>query len=102
MYDLVLDRFDGSSSKLREVVGSIFFVQQRVVLIQQDVYFLLLFFNERILSFATDLVSHPTRAMSALPNYNFETLLVTSPKEFVYEVKINRPEQLNSMNKAFW
>ncbi|ELT88830.1 hypothetical protein CAPTEDRAFT_21251 [Capitella teleta] len=44
----------------------------------------------------------PVRAMSALPNYKFETLKVTSPKEFVYEVTLNRPDALNSMNKEFW
>ncbi|ELT88828.1 hypothetical protein CAPTEDRAFT_153757 [Capitella teleta] len=40
--------------------------------------------------------------MSGVSNYKFETLKVTSPKEFVYEVTLNRPDALNSMNKEFW
>ncbi|XP_021353466.1 delta(3,5)-Delta(2,4)-dienoyl-CoA isomerase, mitochondrial-like isoform X2 [Mizuhopecten yessoensis] len=34
--------------------------------------------------------------------YNFETLKVTQPKEFVTQVEMNRPKKLNAMNKAFW
>ncbi|XP_033735839.1 delta(3,5)-Delta(2,4)-dienoyl-CoA isomerase, mitochondrial-like [Pecten maximus] len=38
----------------------------------------------------------------ATSKYNFETLKVTQPKEFVTQVELNRPKQLNAMNKAFW
>jgi delta(3,5)-delta(2,4)-dienoyl-CoA isomerase len=34
--------------------------------------------------------------------YNFETLRISSPSEFVFHVEINRPEKRNAMNKAFW
>ncbi|XP_060069005.1 delta(3,5)-Delta(2,4)-dienoyl-CoA isomerase, mitochondrial-like isoform X2 [Ylistrum balloti] len=34
--------------------------------------------------------------------YNFETLKITQPKEFVTQVEMNRPKKLNAMNKAFW
>ena len=39
---------------------------------------------------------------TALPKYKFETLMVTAPKEFVYHVELNRPQQFNAMNSAFW
>lgn len=40
---------------------------------------------------------------SALSNkYKFETLLVSSPKDHIYHVQLNRPQQLNAMNNAFW
>ena len=40
---------------------------------------------------------------SALSNkYKFETLLVSSPKDHIYHVQLNRPQQLNAMNSAFW
>ncbi|XP_070577859.1 delta(3,5)-Delta(2,4)-dienoyl-CoA isomerase, mitochondrial-like [Ptychodera flava] len=34
--------------------------------------------------------------------YNYETLVVTTPSEYVYQVELNRPAKLNAMNKAFW
>jgi len=40
--------------------------------------------------------------MSTLSQYNFETLKVSSPKEFVYHVEINRPDKRNAMNIPFW
>ena len=54
-----------------------------------------------------------TRAMSTevasktsdtpnMENYNFETLKVTRPKDFVLHVELNRPEKRNAMNTAFW
>ncbi|KAI0241883.1 Delta(3,5)-Delta(2,4)-dienoyl-CoA isomerase, mitochondrial [Lamellibrachia satsuma] len=54
-----------------------------------------------------------TRAMSTeaasktsdtpnMENYNFETLKVTQPKDFVLHVELNRPEKRNAMNTAFW
>lgn len=33
---------------------------------------------------------------------NYETLSVTTPKEFVYHVELNRPNQLNAMNNTLW
>merc|ERR1712135_44670 len=44
----------------------------------------------------------PAMAMSTLPQHQYETLLVTSPKEFVYHVQLNRPKKYNAMNSAFW
>ncbi|CAB3359987.1 Hypothetical predicted protein [Cloeon dipterum] len=32
----------------------------------------------------------------------FETLSVTIPKPFVYQVELNRPKRLNTMNRAMW
>jgi len=40
--------------------------------------------------------------MSSLADYKYETLNVSSPNEYVYQVEINRPEKLNAMNRAFW
>lgn len=34
--------------------------------------------------------------------YKFETLLVSTPREYVYHVELNRPQQLNAMNSVFW
>jgi len=42
------------------------------------------------------------RTMSSLADYKYETLNVSSPNEYVYQVEINRPEKLNAMNRAFW
>ncbi|XP_002730784.1 delta(3,5)-Delta(2,4)-dienoyl-CoA isomerase, mitochondrial-like [Saccoglossus kowalevskii] len=42
------------------------------------------------------------RKMSSNSLPQFETLAVTSPKEYVYQVELNRPKKLNAMNKAFW
>lgn len=33
---------------------------------------------------------------------NYETLAVTNPKEFVYQVELNRPEKMNAMNDTMW
>ncbi|KAF4531873.1 hypothetical protein B566_EDAN000902 [Ephemera danica] len=33
---------------------------------------------------------------------DFETLLVSVPKQYVYHVQLNRPKQLNAMNKKMW
>ncbi|XP_064215003.1 delta(3,5)-Delta(2,4)-dienoyl-CoA isomerase, mitochondrial isoform X2 [Tribolium castaneum] len=33
---------------------------------------------------------------------SYETLSVTVPSEFVYHVELNRPDQLNAMNKTMW
>ena len=50
-----------------------------------------------------DVPALTARAMSAtVEQYKFETLEVTTPKEFVYQVDINRPDKLNAMNRAFW
>ena len=42
------------------------------------------------------------RAMSSPATYQFETLKVTRPKDFVVHVELNRPEKRNAMNQAFW
>ncbi|XP_039270795.1 delta(3,5)-Delta(2,4)-dienoyl-CoA isomerase, mitochondrial-like isoform X2 [Styela clava] len=46
------------------------------------------------------------RPMSAnvadVGNYKFETLAVTSPKDFVLHVELNRPDKLNAMNNQMW
>ncbi|XP_068224121.1 delta(3,5)-Delta(2,4)-dienoyl-CoA isomerase, mitochondrial-like [Palaemon carinicauda] len=34
--------------------------------------------------------------------YSFETLAVTSPRENVYHVEMNRPDNLNAMNSTLW
>ncbi|XP_074654604.1 delta(3,5)-Delta(2,4)-dienoyl-CoA isomerase, mitochondrial-like [Tubulanus polymorphus] len=34
--------------------------------------------------------------------YNFETLAISKPREFVIQVDINRPEKRNAMNLKFW
>ncbi|KAL5480116.1 hypothetical protein EMCRGX_G023738 [Ephydatia muelleri] len=41
-----------------------------------------------------------TRLCSSLPSY--ETLKVTSPREGVVQVELNRPSKSNAMNRAFW
>ncbi len=41
------------------------------------------------------------RAMSAA-SYNFETLKVTRPKEFVVQVEVNRPDKRNAQNATFY
>ena len=38
----------------------------------------------------------------AASEYEYETLAVSQPREWVTEVKLNRPEKRNAMNKAFW
>ncbi|XP_005100938.1 delta(3,5)-Delta(2,4)-dienoyl-CoA isomerase, mitochondrial isoform X1 [Aplysia californica] len=42
------------------------------------------------------------RAMSSQVTYEFETLNVTSPEEYVKHVELNRPKKMNAMNTAFW
>lgn len=48
------------------------------------------------------LSSTAAMASSSLSKYKFETLLVSSPKDFVYLVELNRPKQMNAMNSTFW
>lgn len=36
------------------------------------------------------------------PGYTYDTLAITRPSEHVFQVNINRPKNLNAMNKAFW
>ena len=45
-----------------------------------------------------------TRAMSSSTPavYNFETLRVTRPKEFVVQVEVNRPDKRNAQNSTFY
>lgn len=33
---------------------------------------------------------------------SYETLSVTSPKDFVVHVELNRPDRLNAFNKTMW
>ena len=42
--------------------------------------------------------------MSSSPQetYNFETLNVTRPKEFVVQVEVNRPDKRNAQNSVFY
>ncbi|XP_038074273.1 delta(3,5)-Delta(2,4)-dienoyl-CoA isomerase, mitochondrial-like isoform X2 [Patiria miniata] len=35
-------------------------------------------------------------------NYNYETLAVTQPKDYVKQVEMNRPEKRNAMNQTFY
>lgn len=35
-------------------------------------------------------------------NYNFKTLKVSAPSEYVYHVEFNRPERRNAMNPTFF
>ena len=39
---------------------------------------------------------------TAAPEYKFETLEVTKPREHVLNVQLNRPDKLNAMNRLFW
>lgn len=39
---------------------------------------------------------------SSAGGYSFETLAVTSPRENVYQVELNRPKKLNAMNSTLW
>lgn len=43
-----------------------------------------------------------TSASASAANYNFETLQVTQPKDFVFHVEMNRPKKMNAMTKTFW
>ncbi|GIX70288.1 delta(3,5)-Delta(2,4)-dienoyl-CoA isomerase, mitochondrial [Caerostris darwini] len=40
--------------------------------------------------------------MSSTSNYQYETLSVTSERDRVLHVQLNRPDRLNAMNKIFW
>lgn len=42
------------------------------------------------------------RSQSGRMLSTFETLKVTSPKEFVMQVELNRPDRLNAFNKTMW
>ncbi|XP_063980671.1 delta(3,5)-Delta(2,4)-dienoyl-CoA isomerase, mitochondrial-like [Diachasmimorpha longicaudata] len=42
------------------------------------------------------------RNSSAMSSFNFETISVSSPKEFVYKVQLNRPDKMNAMSHAMW
>lgn len=43
------------------------------------------------------------RSCSSTTNgYNFETLKVQKPKEWVFHVEMNRPDKLNAMNEKLW
>ncbi|GFN82316.1 hypothetical protein PoB_000882200 [Plakobranchus ocellatus] len=39
---------------------------------------------------------------SSSMNYDFKTLKVDTPAEYVKHVELNRPEKLNAMNTSFW
>lgn len=41
-------------------------------------------------------------ASSNSPSYNFETLKLSTPAEFVVHVELNRPDRLNAFNKRMW
>lgn len=47
---------------------------------------------------------HLTRAMSSTSTSGnqFETLAVTNPKPFVFQVELNRPQNFNAINKTMW
>ncbi|XP_074099067.1 delta(3,5)-Delta(2,4)-dienoyl-CoA isomerase, mitochondrial isoform X1 [Cotesia typhae] len=42
------------------------------------------------------------RAASDMKSLSFETLSVSSPKEYVYQVQLNRPNKLNALNNTMW
>ena len=43
------------------------------------------------------------RMMSSTPqSYDFETLKVTKPSEYVAQVELNRPEKRNAQNRTFY
>lgn len=50
--------------------------------------------------FSRSLTRNITRSMSSTPTY--ETLAVSSPKPFVFQVELNRPKYLNSFNRTLW
>lgn len=37
-----------------------------------------------------------------MERYIYETLMVTSPHQYVVHVEINRPDKRNAMNAKFW
>ena len=38
----------------------------------------------------------------AVSDYVYGTLAVSQPRQWVVEVRLNRPEKRNAMNQAFW
>lgn len=36
------------------------------------------------------------------PEYSYTTLAVSQPRQWVVEVRLNRPDKRNAMNQAFW
>jgi hypothetical protein len=50
---------------------------------------------------ATSLSVGP-KYLAGVSTRNYETLAVKTVAPYVTHVEINRPEKLNSMNKAFW
>ncbi|XP_015127496.1 delta(3,5)-Delta(2,4)-dienoyl-CoA isomerase, mitochondrial isoform X3 [Diachasma alloeum] len=42
------------------------------------------------------------RNISAMSSFNFDTISVSSPNEFVYKVQLNRPNKMNALNNAMW
>jgi len=40
--------------------------------------------------------------MSKIPKSLFHTLKIENPKEYVYNVQLNRPEKANAMNGPMW
>jgi len=42
------------------------------------------------------------RGMASSVGYEFETLNVTTPGEFIKHVELNRPKKMNAMNTTFW
>ena len=38
----------------------------------------------------------------AVSDYDYGTLAVSQPRQWVVEVRLNRPEKRNAMNQAFW
>lgn len=46
--------------------------------------------------------SMSTATPEPAPGYAYDTLAITQPSQHVFQVNINRPKNLNAMNKAFW
>lgn len=40
--------------------------------------------------------------MSKISMSKYHTLKIENPKEFIYNVQLNRPEKANAMNSAMW
>jgi len=43
-----------------------------------------------------------TRNMSAAANYNYNSLSVTQPSDFVLNLELNRPTKMNALNTEMW
>ncbi|KAK4300675.1 hypothetical protein Pmani_027129 [Petrolisthes manimaculis] len=43
-----------------------------------------------------------TTTQELIPGYSYDTLAISQPSQHVFQVNINRPKNLNAMNKAFW